>query len=64
MQRQKQKQEKKERIIRAAAEIFAQKGFAQTAMADIAAGAGLGKGTLYEYFEGKEELFLAVFKWF
>ncbi|MFC1823219.1 TetR/AcrR family transcriptional regulator, partial [Thermodesulfobacteriota bacterium] len=32
-------------------------------MADIAAQAGIGKGTTYEYFKSKEDLFFAVFKW-
>ena len=56
--------QKKETIIRAAAEVFAKKGFAGTVMADIAVQAGLGKGTLYEYFKSKDQLFFAVFKWF
>ena len=62
--RQKQKEEKKNRIIRAATQVFAQKGFAGTVMSDIAVQAGLGKGTLYEYFDSKEDLFFAVFQWF
>lgn len=33
-------------------------------MVDIAVKAGIGKGTLYEYFDSKEELFFAVFEWF
>ena len=33
-------------------------------MANIAAKAGIGKGTLYEYFNSKEDLFFAVFEWF
>jgi AcrR family transcriptional regulator len=57
------KQKKRSRIIRAAAGVFAQKGFSGTVMADIAVHAGIGKGTIYEYFESKEELFFAVFEW-
>ena len=33
-------------------------------MADIALQAGIGKGTIYEYFKSKEELFFSVFQWF
>lgn len=59
-----QKQQKKARIIKAASQVFAEKGFSGTVMADIAVQAGIGKGTLYEYFESKEDLFFAVFEWF
>lgn len=59
-----QKSQKRDLIIQAAARVFAQKGFAGTIMADIAEEAGIGKGTIYEYFESKEDLFFAVFEWF
>ena len=59
-----QRQAKKQRIIKAAAEVMARKGYAGTVMADIAAAADIGKGTLYEYFDSKEALFFAVFRWF
>lgn len=48
-------------IIEAAATVFAERGFRSARVADVAARAGIGKGTLYEYFRSKEELFLAVF---
>ena len=56
-------QAKKEQILSAAAGIFARRGFAGTLMADIAGTAAVGKGTVYEYFPSKEELFFAVFQW-
>lgn len=56
--------EKKERIILAAMVLFAKKGFAGTSVADIAKEAGIGKGTTYEYFKGKDDLFFATFKKF
>ena len=59
-----QKEEKRERILEAAAAIFARRGFSGAVMADIAEEAGIGKGTLYEYFDSKEDLFFAVFEWF
>ncbi len=55
------KEAKRQLLIHAAIEMFAQKGFHETKMQDIADFAGVGKGTLYEYFETKEELFLAVY---
>ena len=58
------KKEKKALIIEAAAQVFARRGFSGTPMADIAVEAGIGKGTLYEYFNSKEDLFFAVFEWF
>jgi AcrR family transcriptional regulator len=54
---------KKEQIITAAAQVFAQKGFAGAVMAEIARTAGIGKGTIYEYFNSKEDLFFTVFEW-
>jgi AcrR family transcriptional regulator len=56
--------DKKNRIIEAAARIFAQKGYARAAVADIAVNAEIGKGTIYAYFDSKEDLFFAVFEWF
>jgi len=55
---------KKVRIIEAAARVFAQKGYAGAAVADIAVKAEIGKGTIYAYFDSKEDLFFAVFEWF
>ena len=56
--------DKKNRIIEAAAQVFAQKGYAGAAVADIAVNAEIGKGTIYAYFDSKEDLFFAVFEWF
>lgn len=47
-------------LIKAATEVFARDGFANTRMADVAVAAGVGKGTIYEYFPSKDELFWAV----
>ena len=62
--RQTNRKEKKTRIVEAAARVFGRRGFSGTVMADIAAEAGIGKGTLYEYFDSKEDIFFAVFEWF
>jgi len=47
-------------IIAAALALFIERGFAATRLDDVAARAGVSKGTLYLYFDNKEELFKAV----
>ncbi|KAA9015518.1 TetR/AcrR family transcriptional regulator [Niallia endozanthoxylica] len=49
--------DKKERIIEAATASFSQFGFKGTTMDSVAKIAKVGKGTVYSYFENKEELF-------
>ncbi|MBT4033703.1 MAG: TetR/AcrR family transcriptional regulator [Candidatus Marinimicrobia bacterium] len=51
----------KEAILKAAVHLFAQKGFAETKLEDVAALAEFGKGTLYNYFENKDDLLLSAF---
>jgi len=50
-------------IIETAASVFSQRGFHGAVIAEIAKLAGIGKGTIYEYFPSKEELFFSVFEW-
>jgi AcrR family transcriptional regulator len=59
-----QKAAKRNQIVEAAARVFARKGYAGAVVADIAVEACIGKGTVYEYFSSKEDLFFAVFEWF
>ena len=47
-------------IVAAALEVFAEKGFAAAKLDEIATRAGVSKGSLYLYFETKEDLFRAV----
>lgn len=54
------KPEKRRRIIRAATENFAANGFTKTSMESVATGAGIAKGALYRYFDGKKDLFMLV----
>jgi AcrR family transcriptional regulator len=58
------KTNKRNQIVEAAARMFAQKGYSGAVVADIAIQANIGKGTVYEYFKSKEDLFFAVFEWF
>jgi len=47
-------------IVAAALEVFGERGFAATKLADVARRAGVTKGTVYLYFDSKEALFKAV----
>jgi AcrR family transcriptional regulator len=52
----------RQRIMRVAASEFARLGFDQANINIIAEQAGIGKGTIYLYFENKRELFLAMLR--
>lgn len=54
--------EKERRILLAALELFAARGYANVAVPEVAAGAGVGLGTLYLRFPSKEALGNAVFR--
>ena len=47
-------------ILAAALAVFSERGFSATRLDDVAARAGVSKGTLYLYFDGKEALLKAV----
>jgi AcrR family transcriptional regulator len=47
-------------LLAAALDLFVERGFASTRLEDVAKRAGVSKGTLYLYFENKDELFKAV----
>lgn len=49
-------------IVAAAMDIFAERGFAAARLEEVAARAGVSKGTLYLYFPSKDELFKAVIR--
>ncbi|MHC5056647.1 MAG: TetR/AcrR family transcriptional regulator [Planctomycetota bacterium] len=51
---------KRERILKAATELFAERDFHRVLMDEVAHRAEVGKGTLYRYFKTKEDLFIAV----
>jgi len=56
------RQERRQKILSAAAELFGANPYDSVQMRDVAARAEVGKPTLYRYFPSKEELFLEVFK--
>ncbi len=55
------KKAKRLEIIGHAADVFARNGYHESKIQDIATAADIGKGTIYEYFRTKEELFLGVY---
>jgi AcrR family transcriptional regulator len=57
--RQRRSAETRERLFRAALEIFAQKGFTETTVEDITNAADVGKGTFFNYFPSKDHILLA-----
>ncbi len=58
--RELQKEARRSAIIDAALEEFAAQGFTATKLDDVAVRAGIGKGTIYLYFDSKESLFEEV----
>ena len=54
-------QETKQEIVRRAAPIFNQKGYAGTSLSDLMDATGLQKGGIYRHFSGKEELATEAF---
>jgi AcrR family transcriptional regulator len=54
------KEARPQELLAAALDLFVERGYAATRLDDVAAQAGVSKGTLYLYFMNKEELFKAV----
>jgi len=52
---------KREAILRAAIKVFAQKGYFNSKVADIAGAAGIADGTVYLYFKSKDEILHSIF---
>jgi TetR/AcrR family fatty acid metabolism transcriptional regulator len=53
---------KRERILRAAVDVFARNGYFNAKVSEIAKAAGVADGTIYLYFEGKEDLLVTIFR--
>ena len=58
--RERRKEARPGELLDAALDLFVEKGFAATRAEEVAARAGVSKGTLFLYFQSKEELFKAV----
>ncbi|BFH68295.1 MAG: TetR/AcrR family transcriptional regulator [Paenibacillus dendritiformis] len=52
--------EKQERIVKAAIEVFAQKGFAASSTSEIAQRAGVAEGTIFRHYKTKKDLLLSI----
>jgi len=58
--REQQKEERRKQILAAALKVFTEKGFHAANVSDVAAAAGVSQGTIYWYFDSKEDLFQAA----
>lgn len=54
--------DKHKRILDAAVKVFAQKGFFQSKVSEIAREAGVADGTIYLYFRNKDDLLISIFE--
>lgn len=54
--------DKRELILRAAIKLFANRGFFHAQVADVAREAGIAAGTVYLYFENKDDLLISIFE--
>ncbi|MBU9708384.1 TetR/AcrR family transcriptional regulator [Paenibacillus sp. AK121] len=52
----------KEKIVQSAIRLFMEKGYRATSIQDIADDCSIAKGSLYKFFESKEELFVSILK--
>jgi len=53
---------KRDAILRAAIDVFAERGFFNAQVADVARSAGVAAGTVYLYFSSKDDLLLSIFE--
>jgi TetR/AcrR family fatty acid metabolism transcriptional regulator len=54
--------DKREAILRAAIDVFADRGFFNAQVADVARAAGVAAGTVYLYFRGKDDILISIFE--
>ena len=54
--------DKRDLILRAATKLFARRGFFNTQVADVAREAGIAAGTVYLYFQSKDDLLISIFE--
>src|SRR5438309_6058096 len=53
---------KRDAILRAAIDVFAERGFFNAQVADVARAAGVAAGTVYLYFKSKDDLLVSIFE--
>src|SRR5947207_12073427 len=53
---------KRDLILRAATDVFANRGFFNAQVADVARAAGIAAGTVYLYFRSKDDLLVSIFE--
>lgn len=58
--KEREREFKRQEILTAALKLFAVKGFEQTTLDEIAVASEFGKGTIYNYFQNKEDLYEAI----
>lgn len=56
------REDKRRRIIDAAVEVFAEKGFFGAKVSEVAEAAGVADGTIYLYFKSKDEILISLFE--
>lgn len=61
LSREESKRQTKKYLLQAAAKVFAEQGFHGASVDEIAEAAGYTKGAIYNHFNSKEDLFLALF---
>jgi AcrR family transcriptional regulator len=60
--REQQKQDREQRILRAAGRLFSTRGYSRTSVEDIARASRLAVGTVYNYVDSKSELLLTILR--
>src|SRR6187200_402904 len=53
---------KRDAILRAAIDVFAERGYFNAQVADVARAAGVAAGTVYLYFKNKDDLLVSIFE--
>src|SRR5918912_3006388 len=53
---------KRDAILRAAIDVFAERGYFNAQVADVARAAGVAAGTVYLYFRSKDDLLVSIFE--
>jgi len=60
--KQRRSRDKRDRILRAAVKVFAKNGFYATRVSEVAKAAGVADGTIYLYFDSKDDLLVSLFE--